>query len=112
MSEQDPLLALFYTLSNQLEKRFGIMWLFGHYTGFNTLSCYGTLPFFKNLHLDLSHFIVLKVTLMPKAYEIECSDHEIYTQIAKVFPQLTYKPYTHYVELFKSFIPSREMEGK
>ena len=108
----DLLKTLFYNLSSELDRHFNIMWLFTHFLDERTLSGFGTLPFMKTLHLDLSHFIVLKVSINPKKYEIECSNREIYYQISRVFKQLVYLPYEPYVECFKDFIPDLEMRGR
>jgi len=108
--------TLFYNLSSELERHFKVMWIRVHWLNEITLSGYGTLPFFKNTHLDLSHFLNLRVSYNPqtkhKSYVIDCSDLEIYYKICQLYPYIEFKPYELYVEVFKDLIPDLEMRGK
>jgi hypothetical protein len=110
MSQQDPLLALFYNLSKQLEHMFNIQWCYVHYIDTKTLSGFGiqSIPKIQYTY----HFINLRVSILPNRYELDSSNRDLYNEICRIFPKIKFYEYAHYVEVFKDFIPRKELDGK
>jgi len=104
----NPLFVLFYNLASELDRHFAIQWVKVHQLSENLLSGFG---FYRrpDVNIYIHDFLNLRVSLNPKAYEIDCSNESLYAKICSVFKFIPFTPYKLYVDYFKDLIPKEEL---